>query len=349
MSTRLVKQPHLLRPEEVIILSREIQAMVAAGVPLEFGMQRTAGGGTSRLEETARRLAERLEQGANISEACEAESSIPPTFRAVLVAGFRCGRSEEVLQDVSELSQMLVSLRQTLKLGLVYPLIVIFLTLVLLGVVASTMFPGMKSLYVQLHLDVPAWLSWATYLQFQSYHGLLLLGIFVIAMFWFWQSGRLSPLSGLRWIPGVAGVVSDFTIAQFSSLLALLVSYGVPLPEALRLTADSLPAGELRKQTFQVAETVERGNSIQAALVSKGAFPPFLQWLLFSGHQDSELPVVLSQAAEFYENRARSRAIWISQVVPASAVVLVGGTITLLYSLSVFGPMIDLWEKLAQS
>lgn len=348
MSHDSTPQRSQLKPEEIVVLSREIQAMIAAGVPLDMGMRNVSAGFENRLESAAIHIAERLEQGATISEACAEEKSIPPVFRAILVAGLSCGQSEAVLADVANLTEMQTSLRQSLKIGLIYPLIVIFLAVGLLGGVIATMMPRIASLYEQLHIEFPYWLVLANGLHLTVIHFATLGILFLVTMSLLWRSGRLSPLSGLKWIPGVGNVINDFSIAHFSHLLSLLVTYEVPLPHALRLTGESISPGNLRTQTLQLADSISNGEEIDLAVERQTAFPKFLKWLLLIGHRDSDLGNALAQASNFYQDRARARAIWLSQVVPSTAVIAVGGTVTLLYALTVFGPLVNLWSKLAQ-
>lgn len=340
--------PHrLLKPEEIVVLSREIQAMIAAGVPLDMGMKQAAAGFDADLEQVARRIAERLEQGATIVEACQVESSIPAAFRAILVAGLSCGQSEAVLEDVSRLTEMQTRLRQSIKIGLVYPLTVIFLSLGLLGLIIVTMMPRIAGLYEQLHIEFPRWLAITQSIQLRPYHFLLWAVAFAGAFVWLIFVGRRSPLKGLGWIPGVSRVSSDFMMAHFAHVLSLLVKYQVPFPDALKLSADSIPSGRFQSQAIELAQRVSAGEEIEQALHQGTAFPPFLKWLLLIGHRDAELANTLSQASSFFHERARTRAVWISQVVPTVAVVCVGGTVTLFYTLTVFGPLVDLWTKLS--
>ncbi len=343
-----LSQNRLLKPEEIITLSQEIQAMIAAGVPLDLGMRNVAGGFPPDLKQMANRLAARLEQGASISEAFRDEAALPPVFRAILVAGLSCGQSEKVLEDVTNLTQMLVSLRQSLKLGLIYPIIVVFFALGLFAVVVSTMLPRIAVIYRQLHVEFPEWLSLATSIKVSPFHLLGLILSFLAVLMLLWRSGKKSPMSGLSWIPGVSSVTRDFSIAHFSHLLALLVTYGVPLPEALRLTGETIDSEKFRQQTFDLANAIEGGTDMESAINQQSAFPQFLTWLLITGHRDSDLGSALNQASSFYQGRARNRAIWISKIVPTTTVLLVGGGVTLLYALTVFGPMVDLWSKLAE-
>lgn len=342
-------QSKRLQPEELIILSREIQGIISAGVPLDMGIRNASLGFSSDLEVVAGKIAERLEGGADIAEAFQLEESIPPVFRAVLVAGLSCGQGEAVLRDVTELTSTQVALRQSLKIGLVYPLIVIFVALALFVGVATTLIPRLAAIERQLSIDSSNWVAFTAGLEVSPVIFVVLFSMFTLLAYFLVRSGKSAPLAGLSWIPGISRVVRDFSIAHFAHLLSLLVTYQIPLPEALRLAGEASAVPRFRNDVSRLADVVEQGRSIQDAMESEGAFPPFLKWLLISGQHEAGLGTTLAHAAEFYRGRAASRAIWLSQVVPTAAVILVGGSITVLYALSVFVPMVDLWTKLAAS
>ena len=90
-----------LNHQDILALSREIQAIVGAGVPLDFGLTTSAAGLPDRLEVVSNNLATQIQAGRSLPDALESEASIPPVYKAVLVAGMRCGKSEEVLDDVN--------------------------------------------------------------------------------------------------------------------------------------------------------------------------------------------------------------------------------------------------------
>ena len=340
-----------LKPEEVITLSQEIQAMMAAGVPLDLGLQSASLGFSKNLEDAAERIAQRLQQGASVSEAFSNEESIPGIYRAVLVAGLRCGRSEEVLEDITVLTQHLMTFRQNFKLGLIYPIFVIFLAIGLMVSVHAMLTPAVVNLLTHLNLEHPKWLQWMVSMQMSSnslsVFGVVFADTFIAVLLWVASSGRKSPLSGLIWIPGLARVGHEYSIAQFSSLLALLVKYRIPLPDALRYSAQTLQGGEFQSQSLELAQSIDQGDNWEEAVNRQSSFPPFLKWLLVAGQESSQLKPALEQAATFYQDRATTRSRWLCQFIPTFLVIVFGGGLTTIYSLSVFIPMIDLWEKLS--
>lgn len=337
----------MLTPEEVIVLSREIQGMMAAGVPLDIGLKSAASGFDGDLETAAQRIAALLEQGAPLAEALEHEHAVPPLFKAVLVAGLSTGHTEEVLADVTQLTQTMVALKQAVRIGLVYPILVVFTAMTLFLGALVILFPRVSDIYQQLRIDAPYWLQFANSFEIQGYHFAILGGLLLGALYWLWSVGRSHGFRGISWIPGLQPVMSDFAIAHFANVVSLLLRYQIPLPEALQLTAQTLQPGKFRDQVLRLAQVEEHGGDLPRSLESNRTFPPFLRWLLVTGYRDSNLSSAVAQAAEFYQVRAQSRARWIGHVLPTVSVVVIGGLATLVYALTVFGPMIDLWDKMA--
>jgi type II secretory pathway component PulF len=332
-----------LSPDELIALSREIQAMIEADVPLDLGLSSAAGGFSTRLEEATRRVADRMSQGLSLPEAMEQESAIPAAYRAILVAGLRCGRSQEVLDELCRMTGVFQNLRQALYGGLIYPVSVVIFAGALFVFIGTTYLPALIALYESIPVEVPGWLAWFHRISLPVV-GAVMAGA-VVVTFLLYSRGRRSDriLRGFFWVPHVA---RDVRLAQMSHILSLLTNYGVPLPEALKLTAGTVESGQLRQQLLDLSEAVERGEPFAGAVTRQEAFSPWLRWVIATGTRNSSLTETLRQAAEFYRGRAESHAQVIRTLVPMLAVLVLGGSVTLLYALSVFGPMTELWVKL---
>ncbi|TWT49944.1 Type II secretion system protein F [Thalassoglobus neptunius] len=337
-----------LRPDEIRALIREIQAMISSGVPLNLGLRNSAVGLTKQLDPVAKRLSERLENGATVSAAFEDEESIPAEFRAVVVAGLYCGESEKVLEDVSQMTSTLDQMRRTVRLGIVYPMTVVIVAVALLGILISGLLPQLLATYQDLHLEIPWWLSWSQHVQIESRYFLWAAVALLFGAIW-WLAGDRSG-SGARsmLLPGVRRVQRSFQISHFAHLLSLLCSHNVPLSDALKLSGDASGSPRLQSDCVQLATAVESGESVEVAIEKSAEFPDFLKWLIVTGSEDSQLPTALAEAAEFYQKRAESNARWFSKIIPVILVVAIGGGVTLVYVLSVFGPMVDLWLRLGQ-
>jgi len=154
---------------------------------------------------------------------------------------------------------------------------------------------------------------------------------------WSWLLGNL-PLVGLPW--HWSGV------AEMLRCLSLLVGHRVPLPEALRLTADGIADAYVARQCRALAQRVERGQSLTMSLINLRSLPlsivPLVRW----GEQGDLLSEGLRSAAEMIEGRLSLRTATLVQIVPplvyVMILVFVGSGIGAL-----FLPMISLIQGLS--
>jgi type II secretory pathway component PulF len=137
-------------------------------------------------------------------------------------------------------------------------------------------------------------------------------------------------------------MVSDSRTAMFAEMLALLAEHAVPLPEAVRLAAETTGDRRTVQSAQKIAEAIRAGQPLSEGLP---ACPPVLAWLLSTG---SEQPLLCSAArntAEHYAWRAKYRFEIVQLVLPIIATAAVGGVVTISYALTLYVP----WTNLLQS
>jgi general secretion pathway protein F len=338
--------------EQWIALNDEIAALVRAGLPLERGL---AGAGAGRMGTVARSLSERLEGGATLDEALEAEGDrVPPIYRAVVRAGVRSGRLASALEGLTAYARSFVEMRRVVGLALLYPLLVLtFAYVLLLGF---------------LWFVLPPFLSTFDVLRLPSRRVLFLLSelartvpywapippivLALLAITWL-VSGRARsfPAMGrmLRWVPGARTLMRQVAAADFADLLAVLVEHEVPLPEAVELAANATGDPALRQIGPTVADALRRGEPPTSGTRAAGGFPPLLRWVLAWGTRQGMLAPALRNAAEMYRRRARLRADLMRTLLPTAAMVIVGATAALLYTLTLFVPFSALLRSVADT
>lgn len=335
-----------LSPDDFVVLNDEIRAFVRAGIPLDIGLHGTAGRTSGLLGKLSRRLAERLEIGASLEDALAAEGdTLPTAYRAILEAGLRSGRLDDVLASLSELAESTSSLRRQLQLSAIYPMTVVALALALFGLFTAYILPQIQRTYEVFDLeqswlvDGLFWLHQARWLSGYSV-GILAVGLLFVGIL-----ALVRILSGVglsRWIPGSR----ELSLSRFARVLSLLVEHQVPLPEACRLSGEAAGDSHLSHAASELATTVERGQSLQQAMEGSQRLPSLLRWLITVGERQGSLAPSLKQAAAVYEQRAITKMEWFRRIVPPVTVVVCCGTITLLYGLTLFVPLAEMLKQL---
>jgi type II secretory pathway component PulF len=124
----------------------------------------------------------------------------------------------------------------------------------------------------------------------------------------------LAAAPGLRWlwpalhgVPMIGPLLRWSHLAQFSRLMGLLLEQRVPLPDALRLTAEGLRDSDLAYGCRRVAEEVDGGRVLYESMAGRPQFPPSLIPIVEWGQRAPALADAFRVAAEMFEGRVRSQ------------------------------------------
>ena len=94
------------------------------------------------------------------------------------------------------------------------------------------------------------------------------------------------------------------------------------------------------------ADAVQRGQTPNPRGRDLRAFPPLLSWLMAAGQRQGALLRALKHAAETYHRRARHQADVARVLLPVVLTIGIGGSVTLLYALTLFAPYTSMLRAL---
>jgi len=358
--------PHAPRLDDLILLNREIAALVKAGVPLELGLRGLAGSVGTRLGRLSERLSNRLAMGQSLPDALAEEGpAVSPVYTAVMEAGLASGRLPEALESMAVSGQVLQETRRRVWLAILYPalcsviaylMFCLFITVIAPQMIrAAEMFRFPPSWPIELLRTLHKHQIYATLVIPTAAFALLVGLIYLPArltriplvfsrvsrflgdiLAFFPRSRRM--LSPFGWINPVA-FYQSLNWAQFTELLALQIEQGSPLPRAFLLAAESTNDPRWHSEARAVTDQLTRGSSLVDALKSAKSLPPLVNWMLATGEKQGTLAVTLRQLADMYRRRALQQATTLRIWIPVVITICVTGTIGLAYGLIFLIPM----------
>ncbi len=343
--------------EQLIAFNDEIASLIRSGVPLELGLKQLGQSSAGGLARLSQRLAERMETGVTLQQALDDEGDrIPGVYRAVVEAGLRSGRLPQALEEMTGLAASLLDLHRRIVIALLYPTIVFLMAWGLLTFVSVEVIPEFLLTHSSLGLNV----TWLTHtLRWLSDNAAIwcpgvplvaiIVGLFLaqrVSSEHNTSAGRLvsSRLHRFAWFPWI---IENYDRATLTRTLRLLVQNHLPLHEALLLAGWATGCRKIIRDTTNIAQRLQDGNSLQTSLESARYIPSFLRWMLASGERNGNLAAVLVTAGNVYQERATQQAEMLKSVLPAMLTVLIGGTVTLLYCLLLFGPVFEMFHDMA--
>lgn len=337
--------------EDLAALNAELAALVRARIPLEpelrrLGRQLLGGAGAM-----AERLAARMNSGASLTEAMDAEQpAVPEAYRAVVAAGMASGQPAVALENVAASARRLASLRETTWIGLLHPVAVVVLASILWGCVATLAMRRMqwiepRTLAPYEELISQAWVP--------VVFGLVIpLVVLAMAAVWWWTSryprdGGSRPWQ-LGWIPGNGSLRRTTAAATVAEMLRISSGAGLPLPEALELAANATSYGPYRRSLEGLAAHCAAGGS-----PSEGAdrwllqLPSLVQLGLRQSGARQLMQATFARASRAYQSRAENLEASLTETVPALLTIGLAGTATAAYTISLVWPYAMMLKTIA--
>lgn len=337
---------------DVSEISGHIAEIIESQLPLESGLAAIAAECSSRrMRSTLRGIASDLAAGNDL-ETVLAGRGAPAELKSLVRAGARSGNTGQILEHYVINIESAVDLRQSMRRGLLYPLVLT----ILFGLVGTTVVlyfvPQFVVIFDGFGVDLPLPTKWlVAFSKFASQYGvttgLALLAIVIAVMVLM----RLA-LGKVLWrrivcrIPLFGAILRWTALSRFSQLLSLLVENHVPLDEALVLAGDASGDAEIQYDCRRMLASVSAGETLESAARKLDRFPTSFVQALAWASRPSGLPEVLQSLGDMYAGRVRAAVAVIIALVPPILMFFLGVSMALLI-IALFLPLFNLLNNLA--
>jgi len=298
-----------IKTREFLVFNQELATLLKAGMPL-----------VQSLDILRRRVSnpvfksvlddvhERVRAGSSLSESFEAHGAMfPGVYTASLMAGEKSGNLEQVIRRYVAYVKVVENVRGKTISALVYPIVLLVLSLVVVSILVLRVVPQFSGYYQQFGADLPlstriivAISGFAT-----SYFGLIVVSVVGIAVaIWLWLKRPGQKERFDRWIlkvPALGPVARKFATSQSSRTLATLLGGGIPLVNAIDVAARSIKNQYMARELLAAAQQVREGRALAAAMTESGAFPDVALKMVEVGEQTGALQEMLNSLADFYD------------------------------------------------
>jgi len=329
----------------------ELATAVQAGLPIVPALRtlmRTRKPGVQR--NMLRHLISEVESGRTLNSAF---ASWGKPFDEMIIsltkAGEVSGKLAEVLSQAAELLERDLKLRRSVLSATLYPLILLSFAGLAVAIIATFIVPKilepLKGQNVQLPLPTLLVQGFADFMA-TWWWLLILLGGAMVMLFGHLRRSpgpRLAMDEFVLKVPLIGNVLRDAAVARFTRTLGTLVSSGLPVLSALRLTGETLTNEALRQGVRKVCEEVAGGKTIAEPLDNTGLFPPLLVQIVSLGERSGKLAELLRNAAGSLELRTESRIKVLTTVLPPILVVIVACVVGVVVA-AILLPLLDLQD-----
>ena len=344
-----VRRAGRVKAADLALLTRQLATLVQSGSPLEEALATTAKQTEKRnIKHILSAVRTRVVEGYSLAEGFNTYPSVfPHMYRATIAAGEQSGHLDAVLDRMADYTETRQETQQRISTAMFYPAILTVLSVAIVAGLLGFIVPKIIDVFDNMGQELPVMTQVLIKVSdFVRDYGLFIGAALVISFILFKQLIKI-PKWQYRYhnlilkIPIIKKMVRGLNTARFARTLSILASSGVPILDAMSISAQVVQNMPMRKAVDDAALKVREGMAINRALEQSGYFPPMTIHLIASGKSSGKLDEMLERSATQQERETDAMLTNMLGLFEPMLILVMGGVV-LLIVLSILLPILNL-------
>ncbi len=329
--------------KDLVVFTRQFATMIDAGLPLVqcldiLGNQQEK----NSFKKIILRIKEDVEGGSTFADALNKHPRVFDSLYVNLVAAGEVGGIlDTILNRLAAYIEKAEALKSKVKSALVYPSTIVAVAIAVTSILLVFVVPMFQEMFsgsgtplplpTQILVDVSYMVK-----HFIIYIILLVIG-FVVAFVYFYRTpfGRALVDDLLLKIPIFGGLIQKVAVARFTRTLGTMISSGVPILDALEITAKTAGNKTVERDVMLTRSGISEGKTLAEPMSQSKVFPPMVVQMVAVGEATGNMDAMLNKIADFYDQEVDDAVSALTSLLePALMVflgVVVGGMVIALY------------------
>ena len=332
---------------ELALITRQLASLTQSGLPLEESLLAVAQQNEQpRTKSILLGVRAKVMEGHALADGfSEFPQAFPELYRATVAAGEQSGHLDVVLERLADYTEARQELRQRVTNAMVYPIALVVMAVGIISFMLATVVPKIVNVFENTSAELPGLTTGliATSDFLRDYWPLLLVGIAILSWLAWWVLQKEGPRrryhSALLRMPIIGRLTRGVNTARFTRTLSILAGSGVPILEALKISAEVIENLPMRDAVTEATVRVREGASISKSLAASKLFPPMMIHLVSSGEAGGRLEEMLARSAAGQEREVDGLIAALLGILQPLLIVIMGAivlTIVLAILLPIF-------------
>jgi len=322
-----------IKAKDKVLFSRQLSTLINAGLPLVQSLRSVNNQTTSKpLKVVINSVISDVEAGSTLSASmAKHPEAFNQVYISLIAAGEASGTLDKALERLAIQQEKDAELISKVRGAMVYPIIVIFVMLGVLGFMIIKVLPQVQVLYEGLpgaHLPLVTTILLAIS-QFTIHYWWAVLIILALGGFfltrWARTFGGRQVIDKLKMkVWPVGPLFTKMYMARFSRTGTTLVASGVPLIQMLEITGNAINNVHVEAAIRRAAEKVKGGKALSDSLSTESTFLELVPNMLRIGEQSGSLEQMMAKTADYYEKEVDDQIKAISTIIEPVLMVILG-------------------------
>jgi type IV pilus assembly protein PilC len=341
--------------------TRQLSTLQDAGLPLLRSLQiLESQQKPGKLKNILLGVCEEVEGGTSLSESM---AKYPRAFNHLYVkmvnAGEIGGVLDIILQRLAEFMEKSERLKRKIKGAMVYPIVVIVIAGLILTGIMVFIIPKFEAIFTDFGVALPGLTRWLmkTSRWFagsnpgQGIPGWMIaipMPFIVYVLFKLVRlagPGRAATDYMMLYMPIIGPLIRKSTIARFTRTLGTLVSAGVPILEAIKITKETSGNYVFEKALQKVHDSIREGEGFAGPLRESKTCDAIVVNMIDVGEETGEMDAMLIKIANNYDEEVDVAVASLVSLLEPLMVVVLGGIVGTIV-VAMFLPLVKMIESL---
>lgn len=346
----LEKKP---KPRDLAVFCRQFVSIIDAGVPVitafEMLGEQTE---NKKLKKAVLECKKTIEHGETLANAmAQFPEVFPPMFVTLVEAGEASGSLDISFARMAEQFEKEATLKATVKKATTYPIMIGIIAVAAVVLLLRFVVPAFEDMLKDLGSELPAITKFviaaSQFIQTRWYICAVVIIALVLGIKIFKNSPAGARFFGMAAIkfPITKNLTVKSSAARLARTLSTLIGAGLPLIDALTITAGTMTNIWFKEEVLKARDQVMVGAPLAKQFKEGGMFPPLLHQMVSIGEDTGDIDNMLTKLAAYYEDEVKAATEQLMAVLEPLIIlilaVVIGGIV-----LSVIAPMASMYDGL---
>ncbi|MFN7684319.1 MAG: type II secretion system inner membrane protein GspF [Oligoflexia bacterium] len=335
--------------KDISMMTRQLASLVKANIPLVEALNALV----EQVEHDVLKVVlEKVRQDVNEgSSLAKALGQHPKVFDTIFVnmveAGESSGTLGLVLLRLADLKEAQMRLRNKVVSGMTYPVLMLGVAALLMVAIFTFVIPKLTKVFESMNKPIPPmtrammWVSGFVTDWWYLILAALIVGLVMFKNYIGSQNGRPKWDAFKLKSPVFGPLVRMIAMTRFASTMGTLLGSGVPILTAMNIAQKLVDNAPISDAINKARENITEGQSIADPLKRSGQFPPMVIHMIAIGEKTGELPDMLRNISENYEEQVTARIEGMTALIEPAMIIGMGLVVGFIV-MAVFVPLLDI-------
>jgi type IV pilus assembly protein PilC len=321
--------------KDIVIFTRQFSTMIDAGLPLVQGLTILGEQSENKtFRGMLKQVTKDVEGGSTLADALAKHSKVfDALFVNLVAAGEVGGILDTILQRLAAYIEKAEKLKSQIKGAMTYPAVVVGIAFIVIAVIMIFVIPVFQDMFSSFGKALPIPTQIVVNISNFVKGNIHYMIIGFIVFIWVYKryasttSGRRNIDSIMLRLPIFGDLIKKVAVARFTRTLGTMISSGVPILDALEITAKTAGNVIVEEVIYDARSSIAEGQTISEPLSETDIFPGMVTQMISVGESTGALDAMLDKIADFYDDEVDATVSAMTSMLEPLLMLFLGGAI----------------------